>query len=69
MKYLVDNDIIPKVQHGFLLKKSTTTNLLECLDGWTKKFDDGRQTDIIYLDYSKCFDTVCHSKLVYKLSK
>ena len=26
-------------------------------------------TDIIYLDYSKCFDTVCHSKLLYKLCK
>ena len=69
VKYLIDNDIIPKEQHGFLSKKSTTTNLLECLDKWTKNFDDGRQTDIIYLDYSKCFDTVCHSKLVYKLSK
>ena len=69
MKYLVDNVIIPKEQHGFLSKKSTTTHLLECLDKWTKNFDDGRQADIIYLDYSKCFDTVCHSKLVYKLSK
>jgi len=27
------------------------------------------QTDIIYLDNSKCFDSVVHSKLLYKLSK
>ena len=69
VKYLVDNNIIPMQQHGFLSKKSTTTNLLECLDKWTKNFDSGIQTDILYLDYSKCFDTVCHSKLLHKLSK
>ena len=34
-----------------------------------KKIDDGKQTDIIYLDNSKCFDTVCHGKLLFKLSK
>ena len=69
VKYLIENDIIPKEQHGFLSKKSTTTNLLECLDKWTQNFDNGFQTDVIYLDYSKCFDTVCHSKLIHKLSR
>ena len=69
IRYLVENSIIPNEQHGFLSKKSITTNLLECLDKWTKNFDDGKQTDIIYLDYSKCFDTVCHSKLLFKLSQ
>jgi hypothetical protein len=39
LKYLFDNGIIPKNQHGFLPKRSTTTNLLECLDDWTSNFD------------------------------
>ena len=69
LSYLIENDLIPKCQHGFLSKKSTVTNLLECLDNWTANFDRGHQTEVIYLDYSKCFDTVSHPKLLYKLSK
>ena len=69
ISYLFDNGIIPKSQHGFLSKKSTVSNLLECLDKWTENFDKGIQTDIIYLDYSKCFDSVVHSKLLFKLQK
>ena len=63
------NNIINKDQHGFLPKRSRVTNLLRCMNDWTLNFDDGKQTDVIYLDYSKCFDSVCHNKLLYKLSK
>ena len=71
LKYMSENDFLPKDQHGFLSKKSTVSNLLECLDKWSNTFDKSHsnQSDIIYLDYSKCFDTVCHSKLLYKLGK
>ena len=70
LDYMFRNNIVPKNQHGFLPKRSTVSNLLECLNDWTRNFDDTHAyTDIIYLDYSKCFDTVCHSKLLYKLSK
>ena len=69
VKYLIVNNILPGNQHGFMSKKSRVTNLLECLDKWSSNFDKGHQTDIIYLDYSKCFDSVCHSKLLYKLSQ
>ena len=69
MKYLLDNNIIPSEQHGFMPKKSTMTNLIECMDSWTKNFDIGVQTDVLYLDYSKCFDSVSHTKLIFKLSR
>ena len=68
LEYIVRNNIIPHCQHGFLPKKSTTTNLLECLNDWTRNYDNNLSTDIIYLDYSKCFDKVCHSKLLLKLT-
>ena len=68
IEHLSVNGIIPGNQHGFLSKKSTVTNLIECLDNWTKCFDMGLQTDVVYLDYSKCFDSVVHSKLLYKLA-
>ncbi len=32
-------------------------------------FDKQISTDVLYLDYSKCFDKVCHKKLLHKLSR
>ncbi len=43
--------------------------LSQCLNDWTSNFDNHVTTDIVHLDYMKCFDTVCHKTLLYKLSK
>ncbi len=53
---MLKNSIIPKSQYGFVPKTSTATYLLECLNDWTSNFDNNVATDIVYLDYSKCFD-------------
>jgi Reverse transcriptase (RNA-dependent DNA polymerase)/Endonuclease-reverse transcriptase len=68
LSYLASHDIITKHQHGFLNKKSTTTQLLECSLDWAIAFNSKKPVDIVYLDYAKAFDTVVHSKLLYKLS-
>ena len=49
-------------------KKSTSTQLLECLHDWTKALDNKILVDVVYIDFAKAFDTVSHNKLVYKLS-
>ena len=67
LDYILVNNIIPNEQHGFVPKKSTVSNLIECINDWTFNYDNGTATDVIYLDYSKCFDKVCHSKLLYKM--
>ena len=69
LKHLTDFDVITKSQHGFLSRKSTTTNLLECLNDWTLALDEKHKLDIIYIDLEKAFDSVSHEKLLYKLSK
>ena len=69
MSYLTQNDLISPAQHGFLKSRSTTTNLLETLDDWTKAIDLSIPTDAIYLDAAKAFDSVSHQKLIYKLQK
>ena len=64
---LIANKTISCDQHGFQDRCSCITQLLECLNDWTLNFDEGVQTDIIYLDFSKAFDTVPHKRLLIKL--
>ena len=65
--YVLENKIITNNQHGFLPHRSTTTNLLTCVNGWTKAIDNGEPIDVLYLDYEKAFDKVPHERLFYKL--
>ena len=67
MKYLIDNNIVTHYQHGFVSKKSCFTNLLETFEDWTAAVDRGCGVNVIYLDYSKAFDTVPHLRLIEKL--
>ena len=43
--------------------------MLESLNDWTLNIRNGNSTRVAYIDYSKAFDSVCHSKLIFKLSK
>ena len=64
---LIKNKSISCHQHGFQGKCSCVTQLLECIQDWTINFDCGIQTDIVYLDFAKAFDTVPHQRLLVKL--
>ena len=61
------NNLLALEQHGFVSKKSCTTNLLETLDLLTSILAQGLFADVIYLDFSKAFDTVPHKRLIKKL--
>jgi len=37
------------------------------MDDWTLQLDSGGQTDVLYTDFAKAFDTVLHSRLLFKL--
>jgi len=66
--YLLKNNLISSQQHGFLSKRSTLTNLLETMDDWTISINNKLLQTAIYIDFSKAFDTVSHSKLLIKLN-
>jgi hypothetical protein len=67
LRYLFDRRLITRQQHGFIKRKSVSSNLLECLKDWTLNLQAKCVTDVIYFDFRKAFDTVCHSKLLVKL--
>ena len=54
-------------QHGFVMGKSTLSNLLESIDAINEYLSYGNCADILYLDFSKAFDTVSHYRLLIKM--
>lgn len=48
--------------------RSPQTNLIEFLNVTTMWHDEGKPFDLLYLDFSKAFDKVCHKRLLVKLA-
>jgi hypothetical protein len=63
----MNNNLMRASQHGFMAKKSCTTNLLEFLETLTRTVDEGDAMDVIFLDFAKAFDKVPHRRLLAQL--
>lgn len=59
--------LITKAQHGFLRGRSTATQLISFYNNVNTSLDSSIQTDTIFLDFSKAFDSVPHTLLAHKL--
>ena len=67
--HLHSKGLISKQQHAFIKKHSTVTNLLECTHDWAVSLHGGVDVDVVYVDFSRAFDSVVHYELIYKLTK
>jgi hypothetical protein len=67
INHLQKEKLITCAQHGFVNKKSCTTNLLETLDVITNAIKRGNALDALFLDFEKAFDKVPHMRLIQKL--
>lgn len=61
------NSIISSKQHGFCSGKSTVTQIFSSVHFYTEQINQKGNTDVIYMDLAKAFDSVCHEKLIHKL--
>ncbi|PKU44010.1 rna-directed dna polymerase from mobile element jockey-like [Limosa lapponica baueri] len=68
MQCMKDTQATRPSQHGFMCGRSCLTNLISFYDKVTHLVDEGKVVDVVYLDFSKVFDTVCHSTLLEKLA-
>ena len=66
-KHMETNNLFTQCQHGFRQHRSCVTQLLEVLNDFTNLIENKDSIDVIYLDFSKAFDTVPHLRLINKL--
>ena len=67
MAHMMKNNLITDNQHGFVAGRNCITQLLVCLDDWTRVMESSEEFDVIYTDFSKAFDSVAHERLLVKL--
>uniref|UniRef100_A0A8B9ZP11 Reverse transcriptase domain-containing protein n=1 Tax=Anas zonorhyncha TaxID=75864 RepID=A0A8B9ZP11_9AVES len=67
-RHLQGNQVIGPSQHGFMKGRSCLTNLISFCDKVTRWVDEGKAVDVVYLDFSKTFDTVSHNILLKTLA-
>ncbi|GAB0181731.1 mitochondrial enolase superfamily member 1 [Grus japonensis] len=68
-KHVEEKVVIGSGQHGFTKGETCLTNLIAFYDGMTGWVDEERAVDVVYLDFSKAFNTVSHKILTGKLRK
>ena len=66
-EYLKTNNLFVKEQHGFRNGRSCTIQLISAMEAWTDTLQNGVPVDVVYLDFSKAFDSVPHQRLLVKL--
>ena len=65
--WISDNNLLSDRQHGFRKGRSTVSAIAALLDELYRNINKNKNSFIIYLDLKKAFDTISHTKLIFKL--
>ncbi|PKU47318.1 rna-directed dna polymerase from mobile element jockey-like [Limosa lapponica baueri] len=68
-QHMEDREVTAVSQHGYTKDKPCPTHLVAFCDGVTAPVDEGRATDVIYLDFCKALDTIPPNILASKFKK
>ena len=69
LTFLNANDLLSHDQSGYLKDHSTQTSLHRVIEDWLENINEGEFTGACIFDISKCFDTINHRHLLFKLDK
>jgi len=69
VSFLEEEGSFSNNQHGFRARRSCLTQLVDHLDDLLKDLENGQNVYVLYLDMSKAFDKVCHTRLLEKLAR
>ena len=67
LSFLNKNKILSDNQHGFRRNRSCETQLLAAVNDWCEAIENKKSVDVIFLDFSRAFDSVPFNRLIYKL--
>ena len=67
VSYLDQNSLLFHNQHGFRSRGGCETQLIQFTQDLYDTLNQGGQTDVIIMDFSKAFDKVDHQRLLLKL--
>ena len=74
MEYIIRDELmqrckhlLSKAQHGFMPQHSCTTQMVPFIDSLTCSLNEGTQSDVVYFDFRKAFDSVNHDLILSKL--
>ena len=68
-QHLNKYNILCDLQHGVRQKRSCESQLLQLAEDLGGRFVQGKQLDLVLLDFSKAFDKVNHLNVLFKLSQ
>ena len=67
MSHFTSQNLLNPLQHGFRPNHSCQTQLIDFIDEVQRSMNARQQIDLVFIDFSKAFDTVPHRRLINKL--
>ena len=67
MTHFDSNNLLSPFQHGFRSKHSCETQLVNFTQELFDNLENGKQTDLIIMDFIKTFDKIDHNLLINRL--